>query len=50
LDKLLKNDFCTLLQNILEHGLKQQQKDLPVAKQITLWKIIETSTDIGKIK
>ncbi|CAF3670531.1 unnamed protein product [Rotaria sordida] len=36
LDSLLKNDFCTIIQNILEHG----RKDL---KKITLWKIIEMS-------
>ncbi|CAF3693909.1 unnamed protein product [Rotaria sp. Silwood1] len=36
LDSLLKNDFCTAIQNILEHG----RKDF---KKITLWKIIELS-------
>ncbi|CAF2383810.1 unnamed protein product [Rotaria sp. Silwood2] len=47
-DLLLKNDLCTTLQNILEHGLKPQRKDLPLVKQITLWKIIETSIDHGQ--
>ncbi|CAF3879023.1 unnamed protein product [Rotaria sordida] len=47
-DTLLKNGLCTTLQNILEHGLKPQQKDLPLAKQITVWKIIETSIDHGQ--
>jgi hypothetical protein len=50
LDTLLKDDLCTVLRNILEHGLKSPQKDLPVAKQINLWKIIETSIDHGKIE
>ncbi|CAF2797259.1 unnamed protein product [Rotaria sp. Silwood2] len=36
LDSLLKTDFCTVIQNILEHG----RKDF---KKITLWKIIELS-------
>ncbi|CAF1663103.1 unnamed protein product [Rotaria magnacalcarata] len=36
LDSLLKNEFCTAMQNILEHG----RKDF---KKITLWKIIEMS-------
>ncbi|CAF3097950.1 unnamed protein product [Rotaria socialis] len=36
LDSLLKNEFCTAIQNILEHG----RKDF---KKITLWKIIEMS-------
>jgi len=49
LDTLLKNDLCSTLQMVLEHGLKPQ-KDLPLAKQITLWKIIETSIDHGREK
>ncbi|CAF1531885.1 unnamed protein product [Rotaria magnacalcarata] len=47
LDTLLKNDLCTILQDILEHGLKPQRKDLPVVKQMNLWKIIETSLEHG---
>ncbi|CAF4530174.1 unnamed protein product, partial [Rotaria magnacalcarata] len=48
LDTLLKNDLCTILQDILEHGLKPQRKDLPVVKQMNLWKIIETSLEHGE--
>ncbi|CAF3397719.1 unnamed protein product [Rotaria sp. Silwood1] len=47
-DTLLKNDLCITLQNILEHGLKSQRRDLPLVKQINLWKIIETSIDHGQ--
>jgi len=36
LDSLLKNDLCTAIQNILEHGRKDQKKS-------TLWKIIHIS-------
>lgn len=49
LDTLLKNDLCTVLQDILEHGLTSQRKDVSSAKQVNLWKIIEKSIDHGKI-
>jgi len=49
LDTLLKNDLCGTLQTVLEHGLKSR-KDLPLAKQINLWKVIEISIDHGKEK
>ena len=47
LDKLLKDDLCTLLQDILEHGLKPQAKDVPSAKQLNIWKIVEIVIDQG---
>ncbi|CAF0807824.1 unnamed protein product [Adineta ricciae] len=47
LDKLLKDDLCTLLQDILEHGLKPQAKDAPSAKQLNIWKIVEIMIDQG---
>jgi hypothetical protein len=35
------------LQQILEHGLKPQRKDLAPNKLVTFWTIIETSIDHG---
>ncbi|CAF1277669.1 unnamed protein product [Adineta steineri] len=48
LDSIIKDDLCTVLRNLLEHGLQPQQKDLPLAKQTTLWKIIETVIEQGQ--
>ncbi len=47
MDKLLKNELCVTLQAVLEHGLIFH-KDLPLAKQTTVWKIIEATIDHGK--
>lgn len=47
LDNVLKNELCTNIQQMLEHGLKLQRKDLSQNKQMTLWKIIEASVDHG---
>jgi hypothetical protein len=35
---------------MLEHGLKSQSKELPVGKQMSLWKIIENSIEHGKYR
>lgn len=43
LDRTLREDFCPLLREILEDGLKQNSTML-FSKKIDLWRLIELTT------